>query len=84
MRTAFIAGIDSAIGLSIAERLAAGNWSILGSSRRKIDSSSVNKIHCDFESAESIDNCASAIIEQVVSLDLVVVCVGKLSPIGLF
>lgn len=81
--TALIAGIDSAIGELIAKFLVGGAWKVLGTSRRDetIEKTS-NSFFCDFSDKKSIDECASTIIKKSHELDLLVIAVGLLEPIG--
>jgi NAD(P)-dependent dehydrogenase (short-subunit alcohol dehydrogenase family) len=82
--TALIAGIDSAIGGSIAEHLSLQGWTIFGTSRRPLDGDSTKIFSCDFAHKESIDDCINKLLSEDISLDLIVICVGILNPIGNF
>jgi len=82
--TALIAGIDSAIGASVAHHLSAFGWRVLGTSRRALDENSVGIFACDFSRSESIDRALREINANDAVLDLIVICVGILNPIGEF
>lgn len=84
MFTALIAGIDSAIGASVAQHLSLQGWKIFGTSRRPLSDDSTNVFYCDFAEKDSIDDCIKHLLSQDVSLDLIVFCVGILNPIGEF
>lgn len=81
--TALIAGIDSSIGELIAKSLFADAWKVLGTSRRNetVEKTS-NSFFCDFSEKNSIDECASTIIKKSSEIDLLVIAVGLLKPIG--
>jgi NAD(P)-dependent dehydrogenase (short-subunit alcohol dehydrogenase family) len=81
---ALIAGIDSAIGKFIANSLDSNNWTVFGTTRRENLSKNNKIFYCDFASQESIDKCCSVANELVPSIDLLVVAVGLLEPIGNF
>ena len=84
MFTALIAGIDSAIGASIAQHLSLQGWKIFGTSRRPLGKDSTNVFHCNFAEKDSIDDCIKHLLSEDISLDLIVFCVGILNPIGDF
>ena len=84
MFTALIAGIDSAIGASVAQRLTLQGWKIYGTSRRLLDKDSANIFSCDFAQKESIDSCLDQLSSEETTFDLIVFCVGVLNPIGEF
>lgn len=80
--TALIAGIDSAIGEIIANSLINDAWQVMGTSRRDVTVRNNNSFFCDFSDSDSIDKCASTIIHKSLKIDLLVVAVGLLEPIG--
>lgn len=84
MFTALIAGIDSAIGASVAQHLSSQGWKIFGTSRRPLVDESTNVFYSDFSNKDSIDDCIKNLLSQEISLDLIVFCVGILNPIGEF
>jgi len=84
MMRVLIAGIDSAIGDHISKYLAANSWEVYGTTRRSDSIKEQNVIHCDFSKPESIDNCASEIKKLLPELNLLVIAVGLMSPIGNF
>ena len=84
MSTALIAGIDSAIGASVAQHLSLQGWKIYGTSRRHLVDDSTNIFYCNFAKRDSIDDCIKHLLSEDISLDLIVFCVGILNPIGEF
>ena len=84
MFTALIAGIDSAIGASVAQQLSSQGWKIYGTSRRSLNKDSANIFSCDFAQKESIDSCLDQLIGEDITFDLIVFSVGVLNPIGEF
>ena len=84
MSNAFIAGIDSAIGDHLASALSDLHWSVLGSSRRAVSQKQEGIYFCDFSSQDSVDSCVGALCSEIIKVDLLVLSVGVLKPIGLF
>lgn len=82
--TALIAGIDSAIGEIIAANLIKEAWSVWGTSRRAETINTGNSFFCDFSDGNSIDKCASLIIQNCPKIDLLIIAIGVLDPIGKF
>ena len=83
--TALIAGIDSAIGESIASNLLNDGWKVLGTSRRdETIKKNSNYFFCDYSDSESIDKCVSSIIQFSPEIDLLILAIGVLDPIGKF
>jgi NAD(P)-dependent dehydrogenase (short-subunit alcohol dehydrogenase family) len=89
MNTAVIAGIDSGLGVIIADHLKNKGWEIIGTSRRVL-SNAVNQrsrftlLACDFSSSSSIDSCAKEITKRSDNWEILVISVGVLDPIGMF
>jgi len=79
-----IAGVDSAIGKSIANSLDSNDWIVFGTTRRNNSLKMGKNFYCDFQNQESIDECCLDINEQVPGIDLLVIAVGLLEPIGSF
>jgi NAD(P)-dependent dehydrogenase (short-subunit alcohol dehydrogenase family) len=84
MLRALIAGIDSAIGQHISKYLASNSWEVYGTSRRSNYLMEQNVIYCDFLQPKSIDECASEIKKLLPGINLLVIAVGLMSPIGKF
>lgn len=84
MSIAFIAGIDSAIGNHLASALSDLHWSVLGSSRRAVSQKQEGIYFCDFSSQDSVDSCIGALCSEIIKVDLLVLSIGVLKPIGLF
>ena len=84
MSNAFIAGIDSAIGNQLASTLMDLRWSVLGSSRREVSVMQDGIFFCDFSSQESVDFCVESLCAEMIPLDLLVLSIGVLQPIGVF
>ena len=83
MSTALIAGIDSVIGELIASSLLNDAWKVLGTSRRdETIKTKSNSFFCDFSDSKSIDKCVSSIIQFSPKIDLLILAVGVLDPIG--
>jgi NADP-dependent 3-hydroxy acid dehydrogenase YdfG len=83
MPTALIAGIDSAIGESIASSLLNDAWRVLGTSRRdETIKKNSTSFFCDYSDSKSIDKCVSSIIQFSPEIDLLILAVGILDPIG--
>ena len=83
MSTALIAGIDSVIGKLIASSLLNDAWKVLGTSRRdETIKTKSNSFFCDFSDSKSIDKCVSSIIQFSPKIDLLILAVGVLDPIG--
>ena len=83
MSTALIAGIDSVIGELIASSLLNDAWKVLGTSRRdETIKKKSNSFFCDFSDSKSIDKCVSSIIQFSPKIDLLILAVGVLDPIG--
>ena len=83
MSTALIAGIDSVIGELIASSLLNDAWKVLGTSRRdETIKTKSNSFFCDFSDRKSIDKCVSSIIQFSPKIDLLILAVGVLDPIG--
>jgi CDP-paratose 2-epimerase len=70
--TALIAGIDSAIGASVAQQLSLQGWKIYGTSRRPLNKDSTNIFSCDFAQKESIDSCLDQLIGEDITFDLII------------
>jgi NAD(P)-dependent dehydrogenase (short-subunit alcohol dehydrogenase family) len=81
---AFIAGIDSAIGNHLAGTLRDLHWSVLGSSRREIPLKQDDIFFCDFSSQDSVDLCVDSLCVEKIKVDLLVLSIGVLQPIGVF
>lgn len=84
MTSAFIAGIDSAIGNHLAGTLRDLHWSVLGSSRREVPPKRDDVFFCDFSSQDSVDLCVDSLCMEKVKIDLLVLSIGVLQPIGVF
>jgi len=84
MPNALIAGIDSAIGKFIADSLDSNDWKVFGTTRRENSLKSSKIFYCDFLNQESIDESCLMVNKLVDSIDLLVVAVGLLEPIGKF
>ena len=83
MSTALIAGIDSVIGELISSSLLNDAWKVLGTSRRnETIKTKSNSFFCDFSDSKSIDKCVSSIIQFSPKIDLLILAVGILDPIG--
>ena len=83
MSTALIAGIDSVIGELISSSLLNDAWKVLGTSRRdETIKTKSNSFFCDFSDSKSIDKCVSSIIQFSPKIDLLILAVGVLDPIG--
>jgi NAD(P)-dependent dehydrogenase (short-subunit alcohol dehydrogenase family) len=80
---AFIAGIDSVIGRQLAKDLSDSMWKVLGSSRREEALNNASHLYCDFLSDESVTACIDQLEIQDQQIDLLILCVGVLHPIGL-
>jgi len=79
---AFIAGLDSVIGRQIATDLNHLNWRVLGSTRRKDSLIDHGNFYCDFSSGESVDSCITQLGAEALQIDMLILCVGVLAPIG--
>ena len=79
-----IAGIDSQIGASVASELISKGWRVIGTSRRLEANKGKEVFYCDFSSKQSIDNCSAILINLKIEIDILVICVGVLNPIGSF
>lgn len=84
MPVAFIAGIDSVIGRQLAQDLVESHWRVLGSTRREKSLLNESYYYCDFSIDESVDACARQLDFDDQKIDLLVICVGVLQPIGFF
>ena len=84
MPNALIAGIDSAIGKFIADSLDSDDWKVFGTTRRENSLKSSKIFYCDFLNQESIDRACLVVNKLVAGIDLLVVAVGILQPIGKF
>ncbi len=82
MSIAFIAGIDSAIGRQIATDLSHSNWRVLGSTRRQASLIDNHNFYCDFSSDGSVDDCITRLAAESLQIDMLILCVGVLDPIG--
>ena len=80
--TALIAGIDSAIGKIIASSLTSSSWKVLGTSRRAETVNHSDTFFCDFSEKNSIDECANSILRMYPEIDILVIAIGILEPIG--
>lgn len=84
MPNVLIAGIDSAIGNFIANSLDSNGWRVFGTTRRENSLKSNKIFYCDFLNQESIDECCLVTNQSVPGIDLLIVAVGLLEPIGNF
>lgn len=84
MSNVFIAGLDSAIGNQLANTLSDLHWSVLGSSRRVVSQKLEGIYFCDFSSQDSVDSCINNLRAKKIKIDLLVLSIGVLKPIGLF
>ena len=82
MPTALIAGIDSVIGEIIASSLTSNSWKVLGTSRRSETVNQGNTFFCDFSEKNSIDECANTVLKMYPEIDILVIAIGILEPIG--
>ena len=80
--TALIAGIDSVIGEIIASSLTSNSWKVLGTSRRSENVNQSDTFFCDFSEKNSVDKCANSILQMYPEIDILVIAIGILEPIG--
>jgi NAD(P)-dependent dehydrogenase (short-subunit alcohol dehydrogenase family) len=83
MPNVLIAGIDSALGKQIKQSLSSNGWSVWGTTRRRSNVTH-NNFFCNFESSDSIDKCVNKLSLKIKTLDLLIISIGTLEPIGIF
>ncbi len=81
MSQALIVGIDSELGKNIEVHLKNIGWSVFGTSRRKEQITQSN-FYLDATDIESIEKAIISFVEVAIDWELVVVAIGRLSPIG--
>lgn len=84
MMRALIAGMDSAIGSHVSKYLAANSWEICSTTRKLSYVNDESVFYCDFTLPESIDECTSKIRKVFPEINLLVIAIGLMNPIGNF
>lgn len=88
--TAIIVSISSDIGIAMAERWLACNWTVLGTYRTRsaatdrLERAGVRLLQCDLAEATSVDACAKSLIDDSIAWDALIVLAGTTEPIGPF
>jgi NAD(P)-dependent dehydrogenase (short-subunit alcohol dehydrogenase family) len=82
MPRCLIVGHESDLAGIITQSLLTSGWEIISTSRRTSNVFTNNHFHCNLADAKSIDLAIEEIFSIYDGFDLVVVCVGQLSPIG--
>jgi NAD(P)-dependent dehydrogenase (short-subunit alcohol dehydrogenase family) len=81
MKSAFITGTSSGLGLGLAQQLSALDWAVYGCSRRGCQLSGVCNRICDLSDTETIPVVLQGLLADVTALDLVVLNAGILGKI---
>lgn len=81
MKSAFITGTSSGLGLGLAEYLSQQGWTVYGCSRRGCNLPGVDDQICDLTDYDSIPGALSSLLEGVESLELVILNAGVLGRI---
>ena len=85
MPSALIVGNDSEIGAHIAKFLRDENWGVYSTSRRKdlVEKSQIPELtFCDMSDKKSISEAVASFIKICPNWNLIVLSIGRLSPIG--
>jgi NAD(P)-dependent dehydrogenase (short-subunit alcohol dehydrogenase family) len=82
MPNALIVGHDSELGLIAANHLISSGWQVFGTTRRESNVIEGKIFYCDLDCRTSIENALSLVFTELSHLDLVIISVGRLSPIS--
>ena len=84
MPKAFVVGHDSALGNIANEHLRNRGWDVIGTTRRRNHSTTEGLFYCDLSNRETVASTCNEVLADRVGIDLVILSVGQLSPIGSF
>jgi len=82
MKTAFITGTSSGLGLGLADRLQRQGWDLYGCSRRGCALAGVRDRRCDLTDYEALPAVLDELLRPAPALDLVVLNAGVLGRIA--
>ena len=82
MPKALVVGHDSELGSIALDHLRNAGWQVISTSRRIESLKPMETFHCDLSSRETITRACEEILAEDATLDLVVVSIGFLNPIG--
>jgi NAD(P)-dependent dehydrogenase (short-subunit alcohol dehydrogenase family) len=81
MKSAFITGTSSGLGLGLAQHLNNRGWAVYGCSRRGCELPAVHDRICDLTDYETLPQVLGELLAEVRSLDLVILNAGMLGEI---
>ena len=84
MPKAFVVGHDSELGNIANEHLRNRGWHVVGTTRRRTHSTTEGLFYCDLSNRETVASACNEVLADRVGIDLVILSVGQLSPIGSF
>jgi NAD(P)-dependent dehydrogenase (short-subunit alcohol dehydrogenase family) len=84
MSNAVVVGHDSELGRLASNHLESKGWKVFGTSRRAENLIEKKIFSCDLGSRLSVQEFCSEILRNVDTVDLVILSVGQLTPIGHF
>jgi len=84
MRKAVVVGHDSELGRIASKHLENKGWQVLGTSRRNENLIEGKIYFCDLGSRNSVQDVCNQILKDVSEIDLIILSVGQMSPIGHF